>query len=680
MISIRQFMVSAALALSAVSFDVAAGIAVVDMTARNRENEISGDWSRSLYSARYMCDIAGYDYVVTPDVDEAVKHDMILFSNCITSDSFDRAEWEKLSGWVNGGGVILSPALRSVGNDSKDIVGDLFGVDTAETVRKSNSRKIIHWNPDCFADPELEYIDEENERATSIGEVKSFSLAAREADVLASFDTGGAAVTRNSYGAGKAYIASVTWRDVIQRNQLNKDLGASREYNNGFEPSSDVWALFMRSIYAASHPVSVWKFTVPGGYTQLLVPTHDCDSRTAYDEMHFMSDYEKSLGFSGHYFLTVHYFSDKLNFGHSYLSDFYNETTVEMARRLLTDGHTVGSHSICHFPDFNKTRNTDVVTRDEYAHRATCVDGVSTGASTWAEIVMSKQILRDDLKNDVRSFRSGHLCVNPDFHAMMELGDYEFQSCFTGGDILSEFPFFGRINNQWEGNLSNVLTMQLHISDVYNNKAGAMPLNDDTWSTHPAPDDWYESMRKLRGNYASAVLLIHPNREWKMTLQKKLVDRLDHAEVAMYNFEDYGDFWISRLNTGYSYCFDSADGMLTVFADTDSLAASKLTFAVEVSDGAISGARIKSFDGGQTLEADLRKIADNRYLVIPKIYEYGAGGAVGQLHGATVSFDAVYDLHGRMVLTGEDVGGARDMLPSGIYIIRSGKSASKLKI
>lgn len=586
-------------------------------------------------------------------------------------------ETQLLGEW---GGVILSPALRSVATDAKDIVGNLFGVDLSETVRKSNSRKIINWNPDFFGDPELEYIDEENERATSIGEVKSFSLAASGSDILASFDAGGAAVTRRSYGEGKTYIASVAWRDVVQRNQLNKDLGASREYNNGFEPSSDVWALFLRSIYAAANTVSVWKFTVPGGYTQLLVPTHDCDSRTAYDEMHFMSDYEKSLGFSGHYFLTVHYFSDKVNFGHSYLSDFYNDVTVEKARRLIADGHTVGSHSICHFPDFNKTRNTDVVTREEYAQRATCVDGTSTGASTWAEIVMSKQILQEDLENKVRSFRSGHLCVNPDFHAMMELGDYEFQSCYAGGDLLSEFPFFGRINNQWEGDQSNVLTMQLHISDVYNNKVGVIPLNDDTWNTHPAPDDWFNAMRKLRGNYASAVLLIHPNREWKMTLQKRLVDKLDRDEVAMYNFEDYGDFWISRLNAGYSFDFDSADNTLTVFADTDSLASSKLTFAVEVSDGSLSGARIMSFDGLHALEADVRKIADRRYLVIPKIYGYGSGASADQLPEMSVSCDAVYDLHGRTVLTGEDAERARDVLPAGIYIVRSGKSASKLKI
>lgn len=80
--------------------------------------------------------------------------------------------------------------------------------------------------------------------------------------------------------------------------------------------------------------------------------------------MYWLSEYEKSLGVSAHYFLTVHYFRDA-----GYLSDFYNEDTRPKAQRLLVDGHTVGSHSVCHFPDFS---NTDlfpatVVTKEAYA-------------------------------------------------------------------------------------------------------------------------------------------------------------------------------------------------------------------------------------------------------------------------------------------------------------------------
>lgn len=676
--SLKAFSV-AAMMLTATSFQAVADIAVLDMTKRNREVENAGDWSRSVYSATYMCDIAGYRYSVVEDLEEAMSNRVILFSNCITSYSFTREEWETLDAWVKDGGIIVSPAFRNVYVESKDVVDSLFGIDSSNSGTKASNRVLINWNPEYFGDKELEYIDEEHERATSVGEVKTYSLATTEAEVLATYEDGTPAVARHSHGKGKTYLSQVTWRDVVARNQLNKDQKSSREYNNGFEPSSDVWALFLRSIYSASSDVAVWKFTVPGGYTQLLVPTHDCDSRTAYDEMHWMAEYEKSLGFRGHYFLTVHYYSDKENFGHSYLSAFYNEETIPKALELLKEGHTVGSHSIGHFPDFSSTRNTDVVSKEEYAFRATCLDGKSSGVSTWAEIVMSKQILQEDLGNDVRSFRSGHLCVNPDFGKMLKEGDYTFQSCYTGGDILSEFPFFGRIGNSWEGDQSEVLTMQLHISDVYNNKEGVMPLNDDTWDEHPAPDDWYAAMEKLRGNYANAVLLIHPNREWKMTLQKKLIDRLDLSEVGLYNFEDYGDFWLTRLNADYDYDFNNENGILTVTTDTEAMLRHKMTFAVDVKDSVISGAVVADAESGEEVEAELRQISDGRYLVIPTSYGYGSN--VDTIRSdMNDEWAGIFDINGRMIYSGEDPESVKSSLPKGIYIMRSQSKTYKLKI
>lgn len=658
-----------------------AGIAVLDMTQRNKENETSGDWSRCLYSATYLCDIAGYDYIVTESLDEAMGHELILFSSCITANSFTPDEWQTIDSWVaHDGGVLMSPAFRSVAADSKEIVGGLLGIDVDKSGVKSSARPFINWNPEYFDDPDLEYIDDEYERVTSLGTAKSYLLVPTDAEILAHFDGDDVAVTRNMRGKGKAYIIPVAWRDVVQRNQLNKDLSSSRVYSNGFEPSSDVWALLLRSVYASNAGVSVWKFTVPGGYTQVLVPTHDCDSKTAYDEMHFMADYEKSLGFNGHYFLTVHYFSDKVNFGHSYLSDFYNETTIPKVKELLDAGHTVGSHSICHFPDFNKTRNTDVVSKDEYAHRATCVDGVSSGASTWAEIVLSKQILEEDLGNKVRSFRSGHLCVNPDFHDMLKEGEYEFQSCYAAGDLLSQFPFFGRFDNTWDGEQSNVLTMPLHISDVYDSNDVGGPLNNDTWESHIAPDMWYDTMQKLRGNYASAILLIHPNREWKMTLQKKLVDQLDRSEVGFYNFEDYGDFWISRLNADYSYDYDKASGLLTIITDTDNLSKSKMTFAAEVYNGDIVGAVIKNADGSANLETDIRQISSHRYLIVPKIYNFGDDNAVGEVSRIDCEPSGIYDLSGRTLYNGGDIDSALTTLPKGIYVVKDGNKTRKLII
>lgn len=671
------------LILSTASIESSATIAVLDITNKNYQVETSGDYSRSVYSATYLCDIAGYDYFVTEDLEEAMGADMILLANVITNTSFTKEEAGALKEWIKDGGVLLSSAIKSVPNSCKDTLSEIFGIDATKEFTKSTERPLINWNPEYYDNKELEYIDDANERATSIGNVKCFTFTPDGCEVLAYFSDNTAAVARHRYGKGAAYLAGVTWRDVVQRNQLNKDQKASREYSNGFEPSSDVWALFIRSIHSMQKEIGVWKFTVPAGYTQVLIPTHDCDSKTAYDSMYHMSDYEKSLGLSGHYFLTTHYFSDKVNFGYSYLSDFYNSTTIPKAKALLTNGHTVGSHSICHFPDFNKTRNTDIVTRDEYAHRATCVDGTSTGASTWAEIVMSKQIIEGDLGNHVRSFRSGHLCVNPDFHAMLETGDYDFQSCYTGGDLLSQFPFIGRYDNDWEKDQSRVLTIPLHISDVYGSNDG-FPLNDDTWETHPCPDHWESAMDKMRGNYASTVLLIHPNRDWKMKLQKKLIDRLNRSDVGLYNFEDYGDFWLSRLKNEYTYDYDKEKGELTIVSDLDDLKKSKMTYGVELNGIEMPSVVISNEEGTAAYRAKMKKLTDNRYLAIPDFESGAITVGVDEIQdnkefGSALG-NTIVNLNGTVVYSGKSVEDMTVDLPKGIYILKEGTKAIKIKI
>lgn len=651
----------------------AADLAVFDMTGRNGEIEKT---ERQLYSAQYLADISGISYLTTSNLQEALEHSIILLSSPISNNSFTAAELETICSWVKEGGVVMSPALTTFNSLNSASFAELFGISTEAKPEKSSARKLINWNPDYYADRELEYFDEPEERETSIGTVKSYSVSPNGCDVLANFSDGQAAVVRNRLEKGTAYLIGVAWRDVVQRNQLNKDQNSSRRYNNGFEPSSDIWALFLRSVYTASRDVAVWKFTVPGGFTQLLVPTHDCDSRTAYDAMHFMSDYEKSMNCKGHYFLTTHYFSDKINFGHSYLADFYNEESIPKARALLEAGHTVGSHSVCHFPDFYNVRNTDIVSKESYAKRATCVDGVSTGASTWAELVLSKQILETDLSNNVRSFRSGHLCVNPDIPETLENNGYHFQSCYTAGDLLSEFPFFGRLTNTWEGELSTVLTIPLHISDVYNSSSSEGSLSDNNWEHHPCLDQWETAMKKLRGNYASAVILIHPNRDWKMELEKRLVGRLDSENVKLYNFEEYGDFWLSRHNCHFTFEYEPASATLTIqTSNAEEIALRQMPFAVDTYDS-IEKAYISDTATGNKMATVISRIDSHRLLVVPTTTSVG-GNAIEDITGENIGADfddSIYDIAGRRICT--DI----TDLPKGIYIMKINEKIQKIKI
>lgn len=561
---------------------------ILDISSNNNENETE---TRNVYSAEYMLEIAGISYSVTTSLTEALsKSDMIILSSELNGGSFELKQLDSIESWVQSGGMLVTPAITLVNNDTQtaEKARRLFGI--KESNRRKDRYRVV-WNKEHINEKELEYMDEPEELEWSVGRGKKhtgesiktygYTVDSSIVDILATFDQSDTvAVIRRELGNGTIYSFGMLWRDIIQRPQLNKDFEAQRITSNAFEPSADMAPFFLRSAYAKSRDgVSVWKYTLPDGYESLIIPTHDCDSRTAYDSLFYLSEYENSIGVKAHYFCTVHYFRDQ-----GYMSAFYDDNAIIQLRHVLSDGHTIGSHSICHFPDFNKTDrfSMDSVGVEEYATIAhhDKEGGITTGGSTWAEVVLSKRILEKDLGNSVRSFRSGHLCMNKDIPLAEQMAGFEFASCYYAGNMLSEFPFRERIGNAWDGDFNGVLEMPLVLSDVFNNN----PINENNWPEKA--EMWDTVVNKLRGNYAPTILLIHPNRKWKMEVEKKLFEITDLSRTGVYNFEDYGDFWNIRRDIDFDYAFDSESSILEIHLtnDTQKESLKHVCFGVDLKD------------------------------------------------------------------------------------------------
>ena len=584
---------------------------LLDLTQQNAHDEESGEHSRNVYSAQYLMNLAGIPYTIATNVQEAIaKANMIVCASPFKQSTLTVSEIQLLQQWIEQGGVFVAPAITNTNNH----LCALFGMDS---VMYSKERKTFTWRDEYLAEKELEYFNEAEERTVSLGKarnttvesIKTYGYQPTTAETMAYFDdTNMAAVLRNCIGKGVIYTFGILWRDVVQRSQLGKNTTASRITSNGFEPSADIYAFFFRSLHGKINPVSVWKYTIPQGYESVLIPTHDCDSRTAYDEMYWVSEYEKSLGMSAHYFLTVHYFRDA-----GYLSDFYNAETKPKAQRLLVDGHTVGSHSICHFPDFSKTElfPATVVTKDAYevsAHHDKTT-GVTQGGSTWAELGLSKLIIEEDLGNHVRSFRSGHLCMNKNVPLVQQAVGYAFSSCYASCNVLSQFPFHERMENDWAG-AQGVLQIPLHISDVIN----AHPMTDSAWNH--APDIWLKVLEKLQRNYAPTVLLIHPNRDWKMFAMRQLVEAMDREKVGLYNFEAYGDFWLAREKMVFDYTYLHDSKSIVVWVNEQIEEETACVFAVDVQSGvAVENAFFVDEKGLQS-KLQIKKMQEGRYLLV----------------------------------------------------------------
>lgn len=552
--------------------------AILDITAAINENE---EETRNRYSCEYMLGIAGMPYFVTTSLDEALKKSsLILITSTPKKTTFSDDDIARLRDYVSSGALLFAP---NIGASASVGLKELFGVSDVSNPTKVAGRT-LEWTDESY--PELYYIDEPEERSTSIGSINVSFFTPSTSIPLARFNgnSDNIGVVKNEIGSGAAYLFGLLWRDVIQRPQLDKDMDTKRGKSNTFEPSADVYPLFIRSAYASANPVSTWKYTVPDGYNTVLIPTHDCDSKTALDSMFYLADYEKSLGLKAHYFITTHYFRQQ-----GYMSAFWSDETLPKIKNLLKAGHTVGSHSICHYPDFGAYKGDELekhfplkeYTREGYA--AYTVHDMNTGisyGSTWAELVLSKRIIEKDLGNKVRSFRSGHLYTNSYMPQAHKIAGYAFSSCYISASVQSEFPFIQRMDYDWTGEPTGTLQIPLHFSDVFGDES----MDESNYMRKV--EVWKDIFKKNKGNYASSILLVHPNRYWKMISQKMLIDSMDPAECGLYNFEDYGDFWLGRDSFSYKSFYDKNENRLIICADSADIAANpSLAIAVEVHGG-----------------------------------------------------------------------------------------------
>lgn len=507
-------------------------IAVLDLTGRNNESN-----DARLFSVEHMAKVTGIPFIRTDDLSVAMNYGMILSSSLFSNNKFSSEEVSQFESYVNEGGLLVAPRIEET---------DFFPLFGIENFENSNSRFAIHWDA-TLTDASLKYIDQPEERTLSLGRdtydaiYKTIGYTTTTARTLASFPDGTAAVIKNTYGDGAAVSIGVSWKEVILRNQLNRDFEAHRVSSNGFEPTSDVLALFIRALFMEHHPYTVWKNTSPGNSEATLMVTHDIDSQTGMDTLRVFVDYEAANNLEATYNVTVRYFDDEL-MGPYYLG---SQSTMNY---ILNHGHNIGSHSVGHFFDF---ADADIFpmgnpgnTQDNYFPFN---DGdITIGGNVYGECEVSKNTLESDIPGlSIRTFRAGHLAY-PQYliNVLDELG-YHYNSSYSASDVLNNFPFQNKKDQSFSGENSDVYEFPVTISDVF---------HDDPISSaniFDKADNWLEVTQKNLENGAPTVLLIHPNRHYKLDGLAYYVDRLPE-EVAIMEMQNFGDFWLAREDQDYT--------------------------------------------------------------------------------------------------------------------------------
>jgi hypothetical protein len=382
-----------------------------------------------LHTLRQM----GIPFFWTHRLDQALTHSQMLLYPSVDGKTFTPEQAERLGRYVEDGGTIFAQ------NVFAGAVKDLFGY------REFSPSRGRHWvSFQTGNDVVFRYLDRPEEQKVPLGSEKIGEIFWTNgykpdsgAKALATFEDGTAALLSKTSGKGKIYLSGVALDDVTVRNQSNRDFEAQRHYVNGFEPATDVWMLILRAWYEAYTPNWIRLVTIPDGKRSVLLLSHDLDSEASVPLTGNYMAMEQHHGVTSTLFMQMKYADDSV--GPALLS----VRNMEFLRKAKSEGFELGSHSVSHALTFNKfPKGTGLEIFRDYHPRIAWGSKDYSDGTVFGEVRVSKQLLDGEIPGQhTIFFRAGHLRVPPTLPEALERCGYEFDSSFTAGDVLTNFPY-----------------------------------------------------------------------------------------------------------------------------------------------------------------------------------------------------------------------------------------------
>jgi hypothetical protein len=470
----------------------------------------------------------GIPFFVTRDLPTALHHKLLLLYPEVDGNTFDAAQTQSITEFVNHGGVVFA----------QDVFGGgfkpLFGFEDVIPLRTRHKIIFDTTDPNSTS-PLFHYLNRPEEKEIPLGSPQIQEViwsngykAAAGTQILARFEDGSAAALRHDVGRGHAYLIGVALNDVVLRNQQNRDYEAQRIYVNSFEPGTDVWLLILRAWYETYSDTGIRLGTIPRGKRSVLMLSHDVDWEYSFKPMLAFADFEKSAGASSTFFVQTKYLDDVNSHA------FFFGPSLDVLRDLMARGIDLESHTVIHSKLFNKVPlGSGEEKYPDYHARATR-DNPAQDATALGEICVSKSLLDGELPgHDTIFFRAGHLRVPPYLPEALVRCGYEFDSSFTAGDVLTNFPY--------------ELDLDLGMTEPSTIFEFPVTFEDEQL---PAISDripaMLDTIEANAENGAPSVILIHSNNaQDKLEAERGILARLP-KDILVENMTEYARFWKAR--------------------------------------------------------------------------------------------------------------------------------------
>lgn len=475
----------------------------------------------------------GIPFLVTRDLRTALRHKLLVLYPEVDGNTYDTAQAQAISDFVAHGGVIFAQNVFWGG------FKPLFGFEDVVPLRTRHKILFDTTHPET-TDTTLLYLNRPAEQDVPLGSSAIPEViwsngykAAAGTRILARFEDGSTAVLRHDVGRGHTYLIGVALNDVVRRNQQNRDYEAQRIYVNGFEPGSDVWLLLLRAWYEAYSDTGIRLGTIPQGKRSVLMLSHDVDWEHSFQPMLAFAAFEQSAGTSSTFFVQTKYLDDANSHA------FFFGPSLDILREVAAGNSDIGSHTVIHSKLFNKVPlGTGGERYPNYRARATR-DNAAQDATALGEVCVSKSLLDGEIPaHETIFFRAGHLRVPPFLPEALVRCGYEFDSSFTAGDVLTNFPY------QLDFDLGMTEPTPIFEFPVTFEDEQLPPLRDRI----PAMLDLIEANAE---NGAPSVILIHSNNaQDKLAAERVLLSRLPN-DILVENMTEYARFWKARSTVSW---------------------------------------------------------------------------------------------------------------------------------
>ncbi len=497
------------------------GVAVLELGS-------SPDARQEQYALRDSLELMGIPYRATSDVGDAVRRPLLLVGGQMLNGRLSPAQRELLHVYVERGGILLAAQVQG------SQFYPLFGLIRAAASKK-NFR--VHFATDN--DPALRYLNRPQEKVISLGDPKLYSetvwsteyVPSSGTQVLARYENGAAAVTRNAYGRGLAYALGLGFKETTLIPQLAQGFEAQRHFINWFEPSGDVFRLVLRGLYEdAVHPF-VLVHTAPDAKQTALCLSHDVDAQEAFRNSLDFARMESSLGVRSTFFVTTKYFKDETDIG------YYSPARLEFILQVRALGFEVGSHSVSHawkFEDFPLGSPTvDFKNYDP------------SRPSIFGEVRVSKQLLDRDLGQATVGFRSGYLRYPKELLRALEESGYAFDSSVSAQWVLTNFPHFGFRQRTLSSDRGNIVVVPVTMDD----SKGELKTREflTAASQEEALRVWLDIIEANGENNATSCLLIHPtDATYKLETERRIIRACLDKDIWVGDVGSVARFWRDR--------------------------------------------------------------------------------------------------------------------------------------